>query len=178
MRSKTNNALYLSLNEEQFEPISNLLNELLLYEKLFDPISNVIRTNKCMIFIASLCEIYSNNQKKLIKKKISGDESFMKSISYIHENFHKKITIEDLCAIAHLSRSSYIRKFKDICKMPPSTYITQRRIDSAKNMLVNTHYSISEIAYRTGFYDTSHFTKTFEIETGISPASYRKNNSI
>ena len=43
-------------------------------------------------------------------------------------------------------------------------------------MLINTHYSISEIAYRTGFYDKSHFTKTFELETGISPAHYRKDN--
>jgi AraC family transcriptional regulator len=77
-----------------------------------------------------------------------------------------------------MSRSSYIRKFKEICKIPPSTYITQRRIESAKNMLANTSYSISEIAYRTGFYDTSHFTKTFELETNLTPANYRKQHLI
>lgn len=178
MRTTSTTPLYLSINRENYQLINEILNQLLMYENSFDPISNLLRTNLCMVFISHLCRIYSENIAKDKIHDTSEDESFMKSISYIHENYNKKITINDLCEIAHMSRSSYIRKFKEICKIPPSTYITQRRIESAKNMLANTSYSISEIAYRTGFYDTSHFTKTFELETNLTPANYRKQHLI
>lgn len=57
--------------------------------------------------------------------------------------------------------------------MAPSAYITKVRLDSASAMLINTTISVSEIAGRTGFYDASHFTKSFENFYGIYPLEYR-----
>lgn len=174
MRTSTKQPLYLSLNKEQFTEVNKILNELLRYEKIFDSTSNVIRTNLCMVFISTLCKIYSEVSETRENIINNYDEYFMESISYIHQNYHQKISINDLCEIAHLSRSSYIRKFKEICKIPPSNYIVKQRIQAAKNMLITTNFSIIEIAFRTGFYDTSHFAKAFEAETKVSPAIYRK----
>lgn len=102
----------------------------------------------------------------------------MRAISTIHEKYHEKITIDQLSKIANLSRSAFIKKFNKICKIPPSTYIIKTRIEVAKNMLINTKYSINDISYRTGFYDTPHFVRYFEKEVGISPANYRKNSIL
>ena len=76
-----------------------------------------------------------------------------------------------------MSRSSYIKKFKMICKMPPSAYIIKIRTESAAVMLLSTDISISEIAIRTGFYDASHFIKAFEGTHSKSPIAYRNENS-
>ena len=130
-----------------------------------------------MALICILCKIYSDNKEQINNTKESIDQSFMNSISYIHQNFQKKITMDELSTIARMSESSYFRKFKKICKMTPVTYINKLRIEEAKNMLINTHSSISEISYQIGFYDISHFTKAFISATGISPANYRKNNN-
>ena len=62
--------------------------------------------------------------------------------------------------------------------MPPSAYISKIRIESAASMLINTNLSIAEIAEKTGFYDTSHLTKTFERTYGISPISYRNRKGV
>ena len=79
--------------------------------------------------------------------------------------------------IAHMSRTSYIKKFKEICRMSPAAYITKIRIESAAVMLLNTSLSVSEIAYKTGFYDASHLTKSFEIHYSMTPMEYKNKRS-
>ncbi len=175
MRANTKKPLYLSLNSFQFKGLNKTLNALLSCKNHDDPTECLIRSSLTLIIITLLCDIYA---KKDVSLEIvsASDQSFMKSISYIHEHYNEKITIADLTKISQLSRSAFIRKFNEICKMPPSTYITKTRIEAAENMLINTQLSVSEIAYRTGFYDSAHFAKTFKTEKNISPASFRKKH--
>ena len=58
--------------------------------------------------------------------------------------------------------------------MRPSEYILNIRIDHAKEMLLHTTHSISEIAYWCGFENDNYFWKTFRKTAGITPASFRK----
>jgi AraC-like DNA-binding protein len=55
-------------------------------------------------------------------------------------------------------------------------YIRKLRIDKAKNLMDTTDYSLTEIAYLTGFSDQSHFTRIFKKQTGENPSGYKKNN--
>jgi AraC-like DNA-binding protein len=52
-------------------------------------------------------------------------------------------------------------------------YIRKQRIEKAIELL-NTSYSLTEIAYLTGFSDQSHFTRIFKLQTGKNPSVYRK----
>jgi hypothetical protein len=54
-------------------------------------------------------------------------------------------------------------------------YIRKLRIEKAIDLLEHTKYSLSEIAYLTGFSDQSHFTRIFKKQIGIPPLSYRKS---
>ena len=178
MRGKTQTSLNLSLSESSFNSVIALLMSVSEYTSETDPFECLKRNSLTMVIISALCEAYQK-QVNPSRQIMPEDQSFMQSISYIHEYFYKKITINDLAEIAHLSRTAYINQFKSICKMPPSTYITKLRVDSAMNMLTNTGLSISEIAYRTGFYDSSHFIKIFEGLIKTTPQEYRnlKNKS-
>lgn len=53
-------------------------------------------------------------------------------------------------------------------------YIRKLRIEKALHLLDNTTYSLTEIAYLTGFSDQSHFTRIFKKQTGQNPSEYRK----
>jgi len=55
-------------------------------------------------------------------------------------------------------------------------YIRKLRIDKAKNLMDTTHYSLTEIAYLTGFSDQSHFTRIFKKQTGENPSVYKRNS--
>ena len=54
-------------------------------------------------------------------------------------------------------------------------YIRKMRIDKSIQLIENTTYSLTEIAYLTGFSDQSHFTRIFKQHTGKSPSSFKKN---
>jgi hypothetical protein len=56
-------------------------------------------------------------------------------------------------------------------------YIRKLRIDKAKNLMDTTDYSLTEIAYLTGFSDQSHFTRIFKKQTGENPSVYKRNSS-
>ena len=53
-------------------------------------------------------------------------------------------------------------------------YIRKQRIEKAIGLLNNSAYSLTEIAYLTGFSDQSHFTRIFKLHTGKNPSAYRK----
>ena len=54
-------------------------------------------------------------------------------------------------------------------------YIRKLRIERSIDLLKDKNYSLSEIAYLTGFSDQSHFTRIFKQHTGKSPSVFRKN---
>ncbi len=71
---------------------------------------------------------------------------------------------------AYVSRT-FARYFDDLSF---GDYIRKLRIEKALHLLNNTAYSLTEIAYLTGFSDQSHFTRIFKKQTGQNPSEYRK----
>ena len=176
MRGKTSSPLHLTLSQETLKPTLNILVEISRYNNYSNYTECIVRNNLAIASIGLLCNAYTTSDPKP-DFSFSEERALMESISYIHERYFKKITIDDLLQIAHMSRSVYIQKFKDICKMSPAAYINKTRIESASVMLANTSMSVSEIAYRAGFYDASHFIKSFEKFYKTSPIEYRKQKT-
>ena len=71
---------------------------------------------------------------------------------------------------AYLSRE-FAKYFDDLSF---GDYIRKLRIEKAEQLIRSTQYSLTEIAYLTGFSDQSHFTRIFKKHTGKSPSAYRK----
>ena len=176
-----NDALpHLTLSTEQFALLEPLLHADIQYSASHAPENTVIRNHLTMLLITAFCRFYTANaeQNQLTKQAgtadAENDSAFPEALSLIHEHYYEKITIERLAAAAHLSRSAFLRKFRDICKMPPAAYLTRKRLDAARRLLTQTSLTVSEIALQTGFYDTSHFTRIFRTEYTTTPAEYRR----
>jgi len=71
----------------------------------------------------------------------------------------------------YVSRS-FARYFDDLSF---GEYIRKQRIDKAVQLLESTRYSLTEIAYLTGFSDQSHFTRIFKKQMGLLPSEFRKS---
>ena len=178
MRATAKSPLHIHLNDKQFLLINEKLHESLKYNTKYDAYDALIRSSYGLLIITLLCKIYTENSKKQCNTEHNPDESFMHAISMIHERYCEKLTIAELSKVAQLSRSLFIKRFKEICGVPPLEYITRQRIEAAEYMLLNTAFSISEISYKCGFYDSSHFSKMFTAKNGISPSDYRKKSAI
>jgi len=179
MRTKTKKPLHLRLSDEQFAKVRALLSQMEEYPNPRLASDCLARSGLTMVLIPMLCKAYSEIERKSEKSNElrHADECFMKAISKIHECYSEKLTIAELAKIAKLSRSAFVRRFTELCKLPPSEYLTERRLEVAEYMLLNTALSVSEIAFETGFYDASHLNKAFAARRGISPNAFRKMNS-
>jgi AraC-like DNA-binding protein len=73
-----------------------------------------------------------------------------------------------------ISDSQLYRKLKAITGKSTAVFIRSIRLNHAKELLVNTDQSVSEIAYQVGFNDPSWFSRAFKDEFGISPSATSK----
>ena len=97
-------------------------------------------------------------------------------ILYIHANYEQKITLNHLTELFHINRTTLSEEFAKVTGMSVIDYLIKLRIKIASILLSQTAIPISEIIYRTGFNDSTHFGKMFRKYTGFSPSQYRINN--
>ena len=93
---------------------------------------------------------------------------------FLRRNFATRVSARDVAAAAGLSVSRALHLFRKEGGMSLSTYITRQRIDYARYLLKNTDRSMADIASECGFFDQSHFTKSFRAVEGSPPLRYRK----
>ncbi len=96
------------------------------------------------------------------------------SISFIENNYHQPITLEQLAGMAHMSRRSFQRIFRTIIGDSPINYLLQLRLSRAKELLQNRTMSITQVAFDTGFQDSNYFSRKFRQIYSMSPRQYRK----
>ena len=98
------------------------------------------------------------------------------AIDYIYENLHEKIMIADIAAKTNLSESYISRLFHKETGVSISTYIINKRVEAAKNLLIYTNYSTSDISNFLNFSSESHFISTFKKLTNQTPKKFRLYN--
>lgn len=106
--------------------------------------------------------------------RIRNLERFTPVFQYIEKHYNKEITVEQLAALAGLSRYHFSRLFKELTNKTITEYINQIRIEKSEYLLRNTTMNISEIAHASGFNDIYYFSRTFKKNKNISPSQLRK----
>jgi AraC-like DNA-binding protein len=84
------------------------------------------------------------------------------------------VSIEEIANACNLSRSYFIRAFRETTHRTPHQWLLERRIDRARDLLKHSDSSLSEIAMACGFSDQSHFTRTFSQLVGTPPGTWRR----
>lgn len=97
------------------------------------------------------------------------------SIDFIHEHYKESIRVETLAEIEHYHPVYYSSWFKQKTGKSPKVYITELRLNDAKQLLKKTSWSISSISEELGFENSSSFTRWFVKCEGIPPQKYRKS---
>ncbi len=101
---------------------------------------------------------------------------FAAVLRFIQENLTDNIRIEELCRIAHMSKSRFYRLFTDHTGMTPLQMIQEQRIRHAKHLLRSPDVNIKEVAYAAGFNDPNYFSRMFKKQEGMTPRQYRRRN--
>jgi two-component system response regulator YesN len=98
------------------------------------------------------------------------------AINYIDANYDKPITLADIARISHLSVSRLAHIFKEQMGITIIDYLTSVRIERAKQLLLATEQSCTEICFQVGYNNQSYFSRTFKELVGMSPRQFRARN--
>ena len=170
MRVSGDTYRHLYLEDAPLKEVTSLI-ESLEGAWQYDPASKLILEGYMIVILTIFCREYEKLQTK-IGKNASNDKFFMDTISYVIKNYNQQLTIDELAKSAGLSRTAFIKRFRDTTGRSPKQFITHIRISEAKKLL-SSNLSITKIAEKTGFYDSAHFMKTFTAVAGMSPSKYR-----
>lgn len=97
-------------------------------------------------------------------------------LSYIQQNYCRRITLSELSAHFHLSEKYISRYFKEHFHLTLSQYLNYLRLSHAKHLLETTSLPVTEVALQSGFSNISYFIRTFKESFGVTPLKYRSKN--
>ena len=100
-----------------------------------------------------------------------------KAALYIEQNFQNEIKLEELLNITNSSKSKFCKDFKTYFGCTAFEKISEYRLSYAKQLLENSGYDIKEVAYTSGFNDTSYFCSCYKKKYGKSPGKSRVHES-
>lgn len=119
--------------------------------------------------------VFEVEDKIVFFKYASLSDAVAKAISYIKNNYNKKIYIKDVADHTCLSKYHFEHIFKKETGLTFINYLNFYRVSQAKKHLMKN--SILNVCYDTGFNSVSNFYKIFKRYTGTSPKGYKDNLS-
>lgn len=115
----------------------------------------------------------ANLQEKNFAGGLSGSK-LRRVTDFIHDNLDQDLTLTEIAAVADLSHFHFARAFRKTTGVTPQQYITNRRIEKAKELLAKSDLPIVEVGFQTGFKNQSHFTTLFRKFTSLTPKIWRE----
>lgn len=162
--------------QELYQGVSGVLFTALIKEQalpeamaIYVPYSTRIEAIKTLIararLLSSLYEKQPNNYRI--------DEAVEKVINYITENLAGDLSLNVLAEVCYLNPSYLSRIFRKETGSKISDFVSLKRIDLAKYLLLNSQMKVNEIGQKIGYHTPHSFTRLFKKIEGMSPIEYR-----
>lgn len=97
--------------------------------------------------------------------------------AYIDSHYSESLTIERLARMAEISPKYYVNLFKKTYGISAIDYLTEARVNAAKQLMLRSEARLRDIAHQVGYNDEFYFSRMFKKETGMSPTAYLKKRS-
>lgn len=116
---------------------------------------------------------------------VSNEEESQKTVdplslvlNYLYTHYQEKIVLDKLAKLANFSRFYLCKKFREQTGVSIFDFLTDIRINKAKELLMNSDKRIFEISHDIGYDDTPYFNRTFKKHTGMTPKEYAAKYKI
>ena len=109
----------------------------------------------------------------LVRQQHSEPPIISTAKQFIQDNFAEDLSLGKVARAVNTSTFYFCKMFKKCTGINFTDYVSRTRIEKAKNLLLNPHLRISEIAFEVGFQSLTHFNRVFKKIQGQSPSEYR-----
>lgn len=128
--------------------------------------------------VVKLLEIFASHLSMLSNQiVVQNDHSeppvITRAKEFINQHLNEEISLGQVAKAVNTSTFYFCKMFKKVTGINFTDYVSRRRIENAKNLLLNPNLRVSEIAYEVGFQSLTHFNRVFKKVEGQSPTEYR-----
>ncbi|MGH1385299.1 response regulator transcription factor [Kordia sp.] len=168
---------YLYITSYTNKTVLDRVNETRPYGYIVKPFKEVDITSTVSIILNNYKhrEIDSNRSENATEDHIP--YRLREVISYINENIHEKLKIEELASKTTWKRHHFMKLFTKYLHVSPYQYILSRKIEKSKVLLAETNIPINEIAFELGFNSYSNFCNAFKKNSNITAKDYRNRQN-
>ncbi|GGO06959.1 response regulator transcription factor [Saccharibacillus kuerlensis] len=142
--------------------------------KLIEAVEDALRVEKKQERTEMIEKVVDDRLVKANENSREAREPIRDAIQYIDQNIQQEITQKEVADHVHLNPSYFSALFKEQTRMTFSEYVTRRKIQHAKQLLITTNLPIGEVAEESGYKTAKYFIKVFKEFEGITPSTYRK----
>ncbi len=118
--------------------------------------------------------LFFNNRAFSPTLRTSQFHSIRETLEYLRQNIDRRVSLDDMAQHAHLSKSHFLRLFKEQTGYSPIDYFIHLKMQHACMLLSITHQTVHEISLAVGYEDQYYFSRIFKKVVGVSPSSYRE----
>ena len=123
-----------------------------------------------------LGHLFFNNRAFSPLLRSSHFRSIDHTLSYLHDSVSEKLCLDDMVRHSGLSKSHFMRVFKEQTGFSPMDYFIQLKMQHACMLLAFRQDSVSQIGTELGYEDQYYFSRAFRKTIGMSPKQYRQSN--
>ena len=98
-----------------------------------------------------------------------------RAADWLEEHYAEELTLSSLAERYHVESSYFSRIFRQEMGQNLILYITNRRLEKAKEYMRESRINLAEIAFLVGYDDYTYFSRVFRKHTGMSPREYRSS---
>lgn len=124
------------------------------------------------------CKIISGSFIAYItEKRINRASELIESVEqYVLNNINRNLSLNSVADIFHITPQHLSKIFKEENNINFIDFVTNIKIENAKNLLLTTNMSLDEITVRIGYSHATYFCRKFKEATGYTPGEYRQQN--
>ena len=137
--------------------------------------------DRLILFFKTLDTLANSVDYKLLSSpgythlfNISDTERINKVMNFLMANYNKEIKLKEIADLVSLNISSFCRYFRSKTHKTCSQFVNEIRIAHACKLLINRNMTITEICYKTGYNNISHFNRQFKLITSLTAREYEK----
>ena len=119
-------------------------------------------------------KISDSSKNVATKREEKSNSSVEKAKVYIDKYYYKDISLDDVSKEIEISPYYFSKIFKEETGVNFIEYLTQIRMDRAKELLTDSSYSMKEICAKIGYADPNYFSRTFKKNVGVTPTEYKE----
>ena len=128
------------------------------------------------LFLSQLAESSAYRQNRNVRRL--RDFYIKEALTFIEENNHRDVSIEEIATFCGLNRSYFGKVFRETMGESPQAFLLHYRMARAALLLKETNLSVGEIGSQVSYDNQLHFSRAFKNVHGVSPREYRQTHFL